>query len=444
MKIRMLLVCFIALCGALRAEGPTAFAIKDARIVTASGPEIERGTVLMRDGLIEAVGASVSIPADVWVIDGKGLTVYPGLIDALSTWGIPEPAPAAGARGGAGQAASTPSQPAATAAVARGPEDRPSNNSWVRAADLVSVSDKRIGAARSAGFTTAVTFPTHGIFAGEGAVIDLAGERAGQMVVASPVAEYLTFTTGGFTSFPGSLMGVIAYIRQIYLDAGHYRTVEEMYQKSPAGMKRPAYDRALEGVLESPRVLLPATREVEIERMVNFAAELHKPAVLYGGHEAWKAVDTLKRAGIPVLVSLKWPERAKDADPDERETLRVLELREHAAETPAALAKGGVRFAFYSDGQAKPQDAIKAMKRALEAGLSQADAVRAMTVNAAEIYGVADRLGSIEKGKIANVVVTDGPLFQDGTKIKMIFVDGAKYEPLPEEAPAGPRSEKAE
>lgn len=445
MKIRILLVCFIALSGALRAEGPTAFAIKDARIVTASGPEIERGTVLMRDGLIEAVGASVSAPADAWVIDGKGLTVYPGLIDALSTWGIPEAAPAgAGGRGGAGPAAPTAVQPAAPTAVARGPEDRPSNNSWVRAADLVSVADKRIGAARSAGFTTAVTFPSHGIFAGEGAVIDLAGERAGQMVVASPVAEYLTFTTGGFTSFPGSLMGVIAYIRQIYLDAGHYRTVEEMYQKSPAGMKRPAYDRALEGVIESPRVLLPATREVEIERMVNFAAELHKPAILYGGHEAWKAVDTLKRSGIPVLVSLKWPERAKDADPDEHESLRVLELREHAAETPAALAKGGVRFAFYSDGQARPQDVIKAMKRALTAGLSEADAVRAMTLNAAEIYGVADRLGSIEKGKIANLVVADGPLFQDRTKIKMIFVDGAKYEPLPEEAPAGPRSEKTE
>src|SRR5579864_1829638 len=385
MKIRMLFVCILGLSTALSAEGPTAFAIKDARIVIVAGAPIERGTVVIRDGWIEAVGPNQTIPADAWVIEGKGLTVYPGLIDALSTWGISDAAPAAPGRTGTPPAAPAPGPPAAPAPpVARGPEDRPSNNSWVRAADLVSLADKRIEPARSAGFTTAVTFPAHGIFAGEGAVIDLAGSRAGQMVVASPVAEYLTFATNGFSSFPGSLMGVIAYIRQVYLDAGHYRTAKELYQQSPAGLKRPAYDRALEGVLESPRVLLPATRAVEIERMVNFAKELNKPAILYGGHEARRAVDTLKRSGIPVLVSLKWPERSKDADPDEHESLRVLELREHAPETPAALAKAGVRFAFYSDNQARPQDVIKAVKRALDAGLSQGDAVRALTLSAAE------------------------------------------------------------
>jgi imidazolonepropionase-like amidohydrolase len=434
MNFRSVVVCLVGFCTLLRAEGPAAFAIRDARIVTVSGPEIERGTVLVRDGLIEAVGANLTIPADAWVIEGKGLTVYPGLIDALSTWGIPEAAPPAQGRTGQQPVAASP-QP-----VARGPEDRPSNNSWVRAADLVNTSDKRIEAARSAGFTTAVTFPAHGIFAGEGAVIDLGGDRAGQMVVASPVGEYLTFTTSGFSSFPGSLMGVIAYIRQVYLDAEHYRLAREMYQQSPVGLKRPAYDRSLEGVLEAPRVLLPATRAVDIERMVNFAAELKKPAILYGAHEGWRALDALEKSRLPVLVSLKWPERSKDANPEEHEPLRTLELREHAPGVPAALAKAGVKFAFYSDNQPKPSDVIKAASRALDAGLTPEDAIRAFTLSAAEIYGVADRMGSVEKGKIANLVIADGPLFQDHTKVKHVFVDGVKYEPVPEEPPAGART----
>ena len=440
MNARILVISFLALA-TVQGEGPSAFAIRDTRVVRVSGPTLEHSTVILRDGLIEAVGQNLSVPAGAWVIEGKRLTVYPGLTDALSTWGIPEAAPAmpgAQGRGGAPPAA----QASPPAAVARGPEDRPSNTSWIRAADLLSLSDKRIEAARSAGFTTAVTFPAHGIFAGQGAVIDLAGDRPGQMVVVSPAGEYVSLTTGGFTSFPGSLMGVIAYIRQIYLDAGHYRLARDMYQ-SPAGLRRPAYDRALEGVLESPRVLLPATREVEIDRMLRFAQELKHPAVLYGVHEAWRAVDQIKRSNIPVLVSLKWPERSKDANPDDHESLRVLELRAHAPETPAALCKGGVHFAFYSD-NTRPQDIRKAVKRALDAGLPADEAIRAFTLSAAEIYGVADRMGSIDKGKIANLVITDGPMFEEHTKVKYIFVDGAKYEPIPEEQPAGPGTEKTE
>jgi len=237
-------------------------------------------------------------------------------------------------------------------------------------------------------------------------------------------------------------MGVLAYIRQIYLDADHYRLAKEMYNRNPRGMKRPAYDRALEGVLDSPRALLPVARAIDIDRLARFAPELKMKAVFYGGHEAYRAVDRLKASGIPLLVSLKWPERARDANPDEYETLHTLELREKAPSTPAALAKAGVRFAFYSDGMASPRDVIKAVKKAFDAGLTQADAVRACTLSAAEIYGVAARLGSVEKGKIANLVVTDGDLFQDKTSVKYIFIDGMKYEPVPEE-PARPGSSPA-
>lgn len=445
----MRILVVLCLCATARAEAPTAYALCEARVVTVSGPVLEHATVLVREGLIEAVGENIGVPPDAWVIDAKGLTVYPGLIDALSTWGIPEAAPAATSATGrlgtppapATPAPAIPSPATVPAPPARGPEDRPSNTSWVRAADLISVGDRRIESARSAGFTTAVTFPTRGIFAGQGAVVDLAGARSGQMIVVPSVGQYLTLaTTPGFSSYPGSLMGVLAYIRQIYLDAGHYRLAREMYDRNPRGSKRPGYDRALEGVLDSPRALLPVSRATDIDRMARFAAELKVKTVFYGGHDAYRAIDRLKSSGIPLLVSLKWPERARDANPDDLESLRTLELRENAPATPAALAKAGVRFAFYSDGIANPRDVVKAVRKAIDAGLTQQDAVRACTLSAAEIYGVADRLGSIEKGKIANLVLTDGDLFQEKTNVKYIFVDGMKYEPVPEEPvrPGGP------
>lgn len=430
--MRQLLTTLLVFAASALADSPSAFAIRGAKIVPVSGPAIASGTVVIRNGLIDAVGENVQVPADAWVLDGKGLTVYPGLIDGLSRWGIPD-SPAIPTAGGRAAAAAT----APVGPPIRGPEDRPSNTSWVVAADQITTSDRRIETFRNAGFTTAVTYPTRGIFAGQGSVIDLAGEKAGDMVVAGPTGQYLTLRSdAGFGSFPGSLMGVIAYIRQIYVDAGHYKTLKDEYSQNARGMTRPAYDRALEGVLASPRMLLPATRVVEIRRMAAFAAELKQPAVLYGGHEAYRIPEEIK---LPVLISLKWPEKSRDADPEETDTLRALENRERAPSTPAALAKAGVKFAFYSDTVDRPADLMKAVKRAIDAGLTREQALRALTLSPAEIYGVADRMGSIEKGKIANLVVTKGDLFEDKTQVQYVFVDGNKFVPAPEEpqTPAG-------
>jgi len=443
-------ICLVLLitlaAGAPAAGPPSVFAIRGAKVVPVSGPVIEKGTVLIRDGLIQEVGSNVAIPPEAWVIEGEGLRVYPGLIDALSSLGLPEAAAApaatrAGMRVTQVQPSPTPT-PAAESRAAEGPEDRPSNTSWLRAADLITPGDRRLETARSAGFTAAVSFPQRGIFAGQGALIALAGERPGQMVISAPAGLYLTLTTAGFSSFPGSLMGVLAYIRQVYLDAEHYRTAKEFYARNPAGNQRPAYDRALEGVLEAPRVLLPASRAVEIDRMLRFARELKLNAVLYGAHEAHRVAGLLKNSGVPVLVSLKWPERSRDADPEQADSLRLLEFREMAPATPAVLAKEGVRFAFYTEGVTGSREFVRAVRRALEAGLSPEAALRAFTLAAAEIYGVADRLGSLEKGKIANLIVTDGELFEEKTRVKYVFIDGRKYEPLPEAPPeegAGPQ-----
>jgi imidazolonepropionase-like amidohydrolase len=456
------LVTALFLCCALAlAQSHPAVAIHNAKIVTVSGPTLNKGTVVVRNGLIEAVGENVAVPPDAMLVEGEGLTVYPGLIDALSTWGQPGAAPAPTATAGRGGRGATPATPAPTptpstpvttaapaaATPSRGPQDRPQTTSWVKIADEVSISDRRIETARDAGFTTAVTFPTRGIFAGQGAVIDLVtAEKSGEMIVASPAGQYISMTRGGFGggmggSFPGSLMGYIAYVRQIYLDAEHYKLVKDAYAKNPVGMTRPDYDRALEGVLDSPRILLPANRLVEIDRMLRLAADLKQPVILYGGRETFRteAAALLKKFNAPILLSLRWPEAPRDADLDEPDSMRTLETRDKAAGAPAVLERAGVKFAFYSDGLDAARDLERAVKKALDNGLSREAALRALTLSPAEIYGVADRLGSIEVGKIGNLVVTRGDIFDDHTKVEMILVDGRKYVPAPEAVPTGGR-----
>lgn len=428
----------VLLPGPMCADTPGTIVIRNAKVITVSGPSITRGTVVVRDGLIESVGETVSIPPEAWVIEGQGLTVYPGLIDALSNIGIPEvttaviTTPAAASRRAAPQPGTMP--------VTKGPEDRPSNNSWVRAADLFDPGDNRIEEARSYGFTSAVVYPSTGIFAGQGAFINLATGKRSRVVVASPTGQHLLMDRRGYAGeFPASLLGTIAYVRQVFLDAASYRLEKAAWERRATAAGRPDYDRALEGVIESPRVLLPARSAVEIDRMIRFGAELKAAPVLYGGHEAYRAAGLLAKTSTPLLLSLKWPERSRDADPDDPVSLRTLELWDRAPESAGALVKAGVRFAFYADGTA-PRDIGKAVKRAIDAGLTPDAAVRAFTLDAAEIYGLSSRLGSIDRGKIANLIVTDGELFREQTKLKYIFVDGVKYEPVPaREATPGAR-----
>ena len=413
-------------CGA-RGEGgePRYFAIKNARIVPVSGGVIESGTVVVAKGLIQAVGTSVAIPPEAWVIDGKGLTVYPGLIDAGTNIGL------------------TPDDDAKkrpASAGAAGPADRPGTTPWRVAADELKTDDKRIESWRSAGFTTALTAPDSGIFPGQATVIDLGGERPGDYVVRPQSAVAVSFKpVGGFFGFPDSLMGTIAYVRQVLDDTAWYTQAEPIYQANPTKTERLPYDRTeivLSRALQNNEiVLLPANNSVQILRALRLADEWKVRAVLYGGQQGYEVAAALAASKIPVLVNLKWPERAKDGDPEAEQDLRQLRFRDHAPGTPAALAKSGVKFALYSGGLATPKDIFKNLKRATDAGLAQDAALRAMTLDAADILGLSDRLGSITPGKIANLVVTDGDIFNEKTKVKHVFVDG-RWFVIHEEPPA--------
>ena len=426
------------LCAAtsLFAQGgePQYFAIRGAKVVPVSGPPIENATVVLARGVVSAVGKDVPIPPDAWVIEGKGLVVYPGLIDSFTDVGIPPASPAGGGEGG----------PRRTQEAARGPEDRPASTPWRSAADEVSLSDKRIESWRSAGFTTVVSAPKGGIFPGLAAVLDLDGERASDLVVKTPVAIPVSLQpTGGFTGgFPNSLMGVIAYVSQVWLDTDWSIKAEATYEKNPRGIARPRYDRT-ESVLadaleDHALVLIPANTSLQIRRALDLADRWKLKSVLYGGQMSYDMAGEIAAKRLAVLVNLKWPEAEKDTDPEEKPSLRTLRFRDRAPSSPAALAKAGVKFAFYSGGITAPKDILKAAKKSIDAGLASDAALRALTLSAAEIYGVADRLGSIETGKIGNLVVTDGDLFEDKTKIKMVFVDGRRFEIREPEKPKDP------
>lgn len=405
--------------------------IRNARIVSVSGPVLAKGSVLIEDGLISTVGENVTAPAGAQVLEAEGLTVYPGLIDCLSTLGMQ----AGGAAAVAGGRGVVPPVGVLPPSISRGPEDRPLTTPWVKAADSVRANDPRLPTARGTGFTTAVVFPTSGIFAGQGAVINLAGDKPGQMVVEPSVGMYTTLATNRGGGFPGALMGTIAYIRQVYIDAEHYQTALKIYKDNPS-LPRPQYEKALEGILEAPVTLFPASGSREIDRMLRLAKELKTKPVFYGLQEGFRRVEELKASGAGLLVNLRWPEAARDQDPEDQEDLKTLELRDQAPSTPGLLAKAGAKFGFSSAGIDRPADVMRAVKKAIDAGLPQADAVRAMTLSAAEMFGVAKRLGSIERGKIANLTVTKGDLFADSTRVQYVLIDGLRHDPLPEESPA--------
>lgn len=367
----ILIGCLFAV-PALRAQGgePPYFAIRGAKIVPVSGPAAENGTIIISRGIIAVVGQDVKIPDEAWIIDGKGLTVYPGLIDSFSDVGTSAPV-----------VMGTEGAPRKAQEFARGPEDRPATTPWRNAADEVSLGDKRIETWRNGGFTTVVAAPKGGFFPGQAAVLNLAGERAGDLVVKSPAAIPLNLRpSGGFGSgYPDSLMGVLAYVRQVWLDTDWSTRAQTAYEKN-GRVERPHYDRteaSLAAALEKHAlVLIPANNAVEIRRSLELADRWKVNGVIYGGQMAYETAGEIGAKRLPVLVNAKWPEAEKDGDPEDKPSLRTLRFRDRAPSSPGALAKAGVKFAFYSGGLATPKDVLKAVKKSIDAGLPADAALR--------------------------------------------------------------------
>ena len=402
------------------------YAITNARIVTVSGPVIERGTVVIRNGLIAAAGANVNAPPDARVIDGKGLTVYPGLIDSYTNLALPDAAPSPSPGGGGGRGFATTQQrqtggPNSTQPAGLQPE--------VMVEDTIRAGGNDVESSRNAGITTALTSPRTGIWMGQSALINLAGETPQQMIVRSPVAMHVDFTPLRGGTYPGSLMGVFSTLRQMMLDAQRYREAMQIYERAPRGMRRPEIDRSLAALIpviegKMPVVMLADT-EREITRALDLAAEFKLRLIIAGGREAERLADRLVKQDVPVLLSLNLPRRTTTALPEaDPEPLRVLRERVEAQQTAGKLAKAGVRFAFQSGAMTNISELMTNAGKTIENGLQAADAVRAFTIWPAEILGVQNQVGSIEVGKIANLTVTRGDLFERNTRVAHVFIDG--------------------
>lgn len=411
------------------------YAITNARIVTVSGPVIERGTVVIRNGLIAAAGANVTAPSDARVIDGTGLTVYPGLIDSYTNLALPEaaPSPSPGGGGGGGffflqQQQRPAAGPNSTQPVGLQPE--------VMVEDVIRPGGNEIESSRNVGITAALTSPRSGIWMGQSALINLSGETPQQMIVRSPVAMHVGFTPLRTGQYPGSLMGVFATLRQMMLDAQRYRDSLQVYERAPRGTRRPETDRSLAALIpvidgRMPVVML-ANSEREISRALDLGAEFKLKLIIAGGREADRVADRLAKQNVPVLLSLNLPRRTTAALPEaDPEPLRVLRERVDAQQTAGKLAKAGVRFAFQSGSMNNITELLSNARTTIENGLQPADAVRAFTIWPSQILGVQDQLGTIEVGKIANLTVTRGDLFERNSRVTHVFIDGRPVDMRP-------------
>jgi imidazolonepropionase-like amidohydrolase len=396
------------------ADAPGVFAITGGTVHPVSGPEIANGVVIIRDGLIESVGANVAIPLDATVIDVKGSHVYPGLIDAQTSLGFPSGS--APRRRGAGAGARN-------APAEQLPETGPSFLAFREA----KIADDDIEAKRATGVTTIVTAPSFGIFNGQSVALNLGGGTMESRVIRNPVSQQISFNPRPAWTYPDSLMGVISYIRQTFMDAQQYSAARAIYDKNPAGYKRPDESPSLEalgGVLRRDvPVVFVADSDLMVRRAEAIAKEFNVRMIIAGARQGYKMGDELKSLGAPVLVSTKWATAPTAKEDREEQPLRVIRDRQLSPTTPAVLAKSGVLFALVS-GAGKSGDFLPGIRKAIDNGLSADDALKATTINPARIIGIDRQLGSLDRGKIANIVITDKPIFDKESKVKRIFVDG--------------------
>src|SRR6185295_18656943 len=384
----LIVVAALAVPFALRADTPNVYAIRGARIVTAAGAPIESGTIVIRHAVIDAVGASVAIPPDATVVDGSGKIVYPGLIDLGNTRAADQPAP------------QPPPNMRTTAELERWKRTQ-ILKPQARAADAVKVDDADLTRLASAGVTTVLALPAGDVIAGQSALVNVVAPpdepqignivdgRRGLIVVKSPIALHVSFPDrprAAPNGYPESLMGVIAFVRQAFVDAQHYAEGGRGEDDAALEAMQPAIERKMPVALE-------ANEGRQILRALKLARELKLDPIVTGARHADDVVADLKAQNVRVIYSLNYPVRPRTLAPEADEPIAALRERADAPKVPAALAAAGVTFAFASAGASDPKDFVKNAAKAVKAGLSEDAAIRAMTMTAATIAGVGDRLG---------------------------------------------------
>ena len=390
------------------------YAITNARIVPVTGPTIERGTVVIgADGTIQAVGANVAVPAGAQTIDATGMSVYPGMMDAGTTLGLAE----------------IPQGAAATMDAAEAGTFNPN----VQAIYGLNPHSAHVGVLRVVGVTHVVSRPVGGILSGQAALVNLAGDTPPQMAMVPTIAMSAQLPRAGFAGrgFGGGGGGggggtqdaerarqrQLDSLRSMLQDAQAYAKAHAAYERD-ASLPRPARDVVLASLQPMLRgempVLFAADNASDIRASVEFARDNKLKAIILGGREAPAVADLLKQHDVPVIVTGVMALPSNEDDPyDANFSL------------PAKLAQAGVRYAIASgDEGAEARNLPYTAGMAAAFGLPKEEALKAVTLYPAQIFGVADRFGSIEPGKRANLVVTTGDLLEARTDTRALFIDG--------------------
>jgi imidazolonepropionase-like amidohydrolase len=422
-------IAFAALAAALApggragAEAPQVHALLGARVVVEPGRILESATVVLRDGVIEAVGPEAEPPADARLWDLEGLTVYAGLIEPYAIRPRPETEGEGAGRQGAGEAG-----------VIR-PESRVSGY----AADEATARGLR-----EAGFTTALMAPAEGIFRGRGALLNLGEGELGENLLRDGFCQFAALRRSE-AGYPRSLMGSVALFRQTLLDAAWHAQARRAYERRPS-QPRPPFDGALEALAATAAgdelIVLESADAVDSLRLAALVAELGLEAWLVGNGEEYRWLEPIAAAGLTHLLPLDLPEKPAVGDEDDL-TVSLAELRhwDEAPANPRRLLDAGVQVAFTSHGLSEPKQLHANLARAIEHGLTADEALAALTTTPARLLGIADRAGTVSAGKMANLAVVEGDLFGKETRVRELWIDGRHYEikesEPPEVEPAG-------
>jgi len=422
----------------IRENDPRLHALTNARIVVAPGKTIEKGTILIRDGVIVEAGPDVKIPADARVWDLAGKTIYPGFIDAYSRLDLPE---------------TLQPEPLRPEVDYDDPNAKPKEvpresakgmHSWNakvtperKAADYLNLDRKSTRKLRDLGFTSALVVPGRGIFRGSSALINLQESDVATMVLAPSVAQHIAFDInrrddGGY---PTSLMGCIALIRQSFLDASWYQAAQDTYRKNPGTTERPETNASLAALAEQTQRKQPtvfeADDELELLRALRISDEFKLKPFLYGNGYEYRVRKALAATKTPIILPLDFPKAPEIEKPEQALEYELDELQhwDRAPSNPARLVEAGIPIAFTAEKLEKPEKEFwSRLRLAVRRGLSEDAALAALTTTPAEMFGVTDRLGTITPGRMANLVVASGDLFTGEAKVLTTWVDGSDYD----------------
>jgi imidazolonepropionase-like amidohydrolase len=406
--IALLAVVVTALAPFAPAQGGTGkvVAITNVRIVPVVGAEVPNGTIVVKDGLIAAIGAGVAVPAGAEVVDAAGLRAYPGMIDAYSSLGLVE-----------------------ISGVAATVDNRETGrlNPQARALEAVRYDSMHIPIARSNGVTAAIVAPSGGVIAGVSCLLRLDGWTNREMAVKPTAAMHIELpglrgARGGFGGGRGAVQArvdgpaLLAELKGLFGDARAYEKRRDAAAKDPR-LALPEFNETFEALLPLLKGEIPAMISVHGERdiraAIQFVRDEKLKAVFYGVEQGFKAADELAKAGIPVVLGSLY-----DLPPVWEDGYDAI------FRNAGVMAKAGVKIAFSSSSASAAKDLPYHAAKAAAFGLDRAEALRAVTINPAEIFGVADRMGSLEKGKAANIVLADNDLLEMRTNIVKVYIDG--------------------